>query len=160
MMILPACGSSRKNGSAGQIPVAMECPASQDSSQGCPSPSNPTIPLDGGVNTATTVTDNKSEAALRTKTRTQIIEGRCELWVKGDKAARSCDSIKVMVRSTEKGEMRDGVVDGFAITFPDLNEKSYKVLAQSDEMKIITPNLTVRPGKKVVLKLKATPIAR
>ncbi len=160
LMSLSACGSTDDKGtndSASQIPAAMECPASQDPAQGCPSPVNPTVPSGGISNSGPSNSQNKAAAASRQKTKTQIIEGRCELWVAGDKSARSCSEVKVMARSTEKGEMRDGVVDGFGITFPDLNEKSYKISAQSENYEVTAPSAEFKPGKRVVLKLKAKP---
>ena len=91
------------------------------------------------------------------KSRARSIEGRCELHVAGEKTARSCAEVKVMVRSTEKGEMRDGVVDGFAVSFTDLHEKSYKLLAQSEDFEVTTSGAELKPGQRVVLKVKAKP---
>lgn len=158
MLSLTACGTPKKNESAGQIPAAMECPASQDASQGCPSPSQPAIPLEAP--TPTGPSQSKMEAAAKIKSRGRSIEGRCELHVAGDKAPRSCSEVKVMVRSTEKGEMRDGVVDGFAVVFTDLHEKTYKFLAQSEDYEVTTSGADLKPGQRVVLKVKAKPRKR
>lgn len=160
LMSLSACRSTDDKGtnnSASQIPAAMQCPASQDPAQGCPSPVNPGMSPGGISNSGPSNSQNKAEAAARQKTKTQIIEGRCELWVAGDNSARSCSEVKVMARSTEKGELRDGVVDGFGITFPDLNEKSYKISAQSENYEVTAPTALYKPGKRVILKLKAKP---
>ncbi len=97
---------------------------------------------------------------MKIKDNSKKIEGRCELWVAGDKAPRSCSEVKVMVRSTEKGEMRDGRVDGFAVTFADLNESSYKFLAQSENYIVTTTDRVLKPGARVVLQVKAKPRKR
>lgn len=154
-LILSACGSTSKNENAGQIPAAMECPADQDASQGCPSPSQPAIPLGGTGSTGPIPA--KIEAAAKIRSRGQSIEGRCELHVAGEKSARSCAEVKVMVRSTKNGEMRDGVVDGFAVSFSDLHEKSYKFLAQSENFEVTTSGAELKPGRRVLLKVKAKP---
>ena len=154
-MILAGCGSTQKNENAGQIPAAMECPADQDASQGCPTPSQPAIPLGGSGSTGPIPA--KIEAASKIKSHGRSIEGRCELHLAGEKTARSCAEVKVMVRSTEKGEMRDGVVDGFAVSFTDLHEKSYKFLAQSEDYEVSTSGAELKPGQRVVLKVKAKP---
>jgi|GEM_PF-4510305 len=155
--VMTGCGSAEKGESSAQIPVSMECPASQDPSQGCPSPSAPELPLGQKLPSNAA---NRAEAASRPAKKLPSISGRCELWVAGEKSARSCAEVKVMIRSTEKGEMRDGVVEGFGVVFSDLNEKSYKLLAQSEDFLLTTPDVELKPGRKVVLKIKAKPRKR
>jgi hypothetical protein len=152
---MAACGSPQKNENAAQIPAAMTCPSSQDPSQGCPTPSDPALAL--GATKPLPPDTPKAQAAARMKVRTKSIEGRCELLIQGEKSPRSCSEVKVMVRSAEKGEMRDGVVDGFAISFTDLNEKSYKLLAQSETYDLTTSGKALKPGTKVFLKIKGKP---
>jgi hypothetical protein len=151
-MSMTACGSSEKNENAAEIPAAMACPSSQDPSQGCPTPSDPALAI--GASRPLPPDTAKAQAAARMKVKTKSIEGRCELRIEGEKSPRSCSEVKVMVRSTEKGEMRDGVVDGFAISFTDLNEKSYKVIAQSTDYELNAGGKEIKPGTKVFLKIK------
>ena len=150
-LILAACGSTEKNEGAAQIPASMECPASQDASQGCPSPSNPAIPLGERA-------DQPPASAVKPSKTLPMIEGRCEWRLRGEKSVRPCDDIKVLIRSKVNGEMREGKVDGFGIVFEDLNEKSYIVTATSEKYTLTSTPKSVRPGQMVLLRLTAKPI--
>jgi len=104
--------------------------------------------------------NQKAAAASRTTRRLRSIEGRCELLVEGERAPRSCAEVKLIARSTSKGEMRIGVVDGFAVTFPDINHDSYKLTATSENYQLTTDSKELEAGQKVLIRLRAKPISR
>lgn len=158
IFILAACSSTNKNQNAGQIPAAMECPASQDPAQGCSKPSDAAITLGSKAGDQSSNLQSGEGGAGKRGLRT--IAGRCELWVEGRTEPQPCSEVKLQIRSEVHGELRDGKVNGFAVQFTDLNENSYKLIATSTVYHLRTDSNELEAGSTVAIRIKAKPRTR
>lgn len=146
---LVGCRNVEPNRTDGQIPVSMQCPASQDPSQGCPSPTTTPQPLGTAEQTLPTSPTKPKELGS--------IAGRCELQVEGETTVRPCDEISLKIRSKRHDETRTAVVDGYNFTFTDLNERSYEFQPSSEKYELQTKARTLRPGQTTLIKMRAKP---
>ena len=85
------------------------------------------------------------------------IFGSCEMMVEGEKVARPCEGIKLVVRATKEGEVREAVFDGGNFKFEDLNQTDYLLRAESNKYEVLTEPQTLNPGSTVKVKIKARP---
>lgn len=137
------------DGSAGQIPVAMACPASLDPNQGCPSPTAQVNPLRTG--TQSSAVRPKRAAAKKLE---QTIVGRCEMIVEGDKDVRPCTELTLMLKS-QSGDQRRGLVDGFNVKFIDLKDGTYALTASAENYDVTTDTRELTPGQTVKIRVQA-----
>lgn len=149
--LLVGCKNAEKNTSpSGHIPESMQCPASTDPNQGCPSSASdavsPVAPADRNLPVG-----QKPPKILK------AIVGTCEMYVEGEKTARACDELQLTVISRRKKEVRHARIQGFNITFSDLNQESYRFRAASEKYDVKADADELSPGQTVKIRVRAKP---
>ncbi len=138
--------------SAGQIPVAMQCPGSMDPNQACPTPSEPAIPV-----TRETLKSPKLERAEKVQ---RTVTGRCELVIEGEKNVQPCTALKVELRAVDGSEVRPVLIDGYNLRALDLSRDRYKVMATSSRFEISPNAQTIEPGQIVKIRIQGKRVSR
>jgi len=88
------------------------------------------------------------------------IFGRCEVWMEGEKAPRSCSQLQLVLKSSRDNEQKMAVVEGFNFQFVDLKQDSYKLGVSSENYDVQTDNDNLdalSPGQTVKIRVRAKP---
>jgi len=142
--ILVRCATTGKNRADGYAPAAQQCVTETD--QACV----------GGASAMVAIPlPHKRDKSLP-RTETSIF-GSCEMLIEGEKVARPCEGIKLVVRATKENEVREAVFDGANFKFEDLNQTDYLLRAESNKYEVLTGPQALNPGSTVKVKIKARP---
>jgi hypothetical protein len=148
--MISACKSVPKNRGPGYVPAALQCPTDMD-------------PNCIGGSTAAIQVPIAPAAEQRTsaKKTNPFISGRCELIDAGDPKPRSCEGLRLIVRSTRDNEVRVARYNGYGFQIDDLNEGTdYRIEAIGRDQQrydVKTDSPTLRPGQKTQVRVITVP---
>jgi hypothetical protein len=142
LLTLVACKSPGKNEkSANYFPPEMECVGPQDPNCIGSATAGIQIPLPS-MNPAS-----------------RVISGQCEMIVEGEVKPRTCEELKVVLRSTRENQTRAVYFTGygFKVKVDQLVPGEYRLEASSDKFEILNSDQAFKPNGPMKIRIRAKP---